>query len=91
MVLEVKNITLITPEDKLLLKKMAIIFKMVIVTTAVVILPVLYSLSLLAKGNLFGFLVSWLLTGVFLFFVMLLYIKRKFKVYIESLPAHISS
>lgn len=62
--------------------------KMIVITTVIMILPVMYSLYQLAKGNLYGFIISWLGTGIIMFAVMFFYVGQKFRAYIESLESH---
>lgn len=84
-----KNITLITPEDELLLKKQMIIFKMATITAIIVMFPVVL-FYYLAKENSLIFNIS-VAIGIILFYpVMLFYVEPKIKAHIESLPSHTS-
>ncbi len=89
MVLEVKDITLITPEDKLLLKKYAIIFKMAIITAIIVMFPVVL-FYYLAKGNPLIFGIGVAIGAILLYPVIFFYVEPKIKAHIESLPSHTS-
>jgi len=65
-----------------------LVLKMIMVTLAIIILPVGYSIYQLIKGNLYGFMISWWLAGVIMFAVMFFYVGQKFRAYLESQESH---
>jgi FtsH-binding integral membrane protein len=65
-----------------------LILKMAIITSAIIILPVIYSLYQLAKGSLYGFIIGWCLAGIIMCIVINFYVKQKFRSHIESLESH---
>ncbi len=65
-----------------------LVLEVIIITTAIMILPVGYSIYQLTKGNLHGFIAGLLLAGALMYVVMFYYVGLKFRAYLESQESH---